>query len=155
MMAGLLALSLGCATWEDYRGASGAGKANEEVAVFKAHLENTHRIVSASDGSVAYRVDPGQTLALRFAAHPRVQLLPGQHVVTIKTWPFGSLVDLDLDLRAGHMYELQTYLCAFECISTGEPYRHDRWIQDLTACERISDIVSECYLGKKKGISWC
>ena len=50
LVASFLIVSLGCATWEDYRGSSGAGKADAEVAIFKAHLENTRRIVSASDG---------------------------------------------------------------------------------------------------------
>jgi hypothetical protein len=35
--------------------------------------------------------------------------------------------------------------------ATIQPYRHDRWIRDMTTDERISDIVSECYLGKKRG----
>ncbi len=150
LVAGLLAVSLGCATWEDYRDASGAGKANAEAAIFKAHLENTHRIVRASDGRVEYQVDSGQTLALGFTAHPRVRLLPGKYIITIKTWPFGSLHEFEVDLKAGHVYKVETYLCSFECISSGKPYRYDMWIQDFTTRERISDIVSECYLREKR-----
>jgi hypothetical protein len=150
VVASFLAVSLGCGTWEDYRAASGAGKANEEAAIFKAHLENTYRIVRASDGSVEYQVDPDRTLALGLVAHPRVRLLPGQYTVTIKTWPFGSFHDVEVDLQAGHMYQVETYLCSFECISSGKPYRYDMWIQDFTTRERISDIVSECYLGEKR-----
>jgi len=150
LVASLATISLGCATWEDSRDSSGLGKANAEVAIFKAHLDNTRRIVSASDGRIEYQYDPAQTRALGFAAHPRVRLLPGQYTITVKTWPSGSLYEFEVDLKAGHTYEVQTDLCAFECISTGEPYRHDRWIQDLTTRERISDIVSECYLGKKR-----
>jgi len=150
VVASLLAVSLGCATWEDYHAASGAGKANAEAAIFKAHLENTHRIAKASDGHIEYQVDPDQTLALGLVAHPRVRLLPGQYIVTIKTWPFGSLHDFEVDLQAGHVYQVETHLCSFECISSGKPYRYDMWIQDFTTRERISDIVSECYWGEKR-----
>ena len=151
LVASLTVITLGCATWEDHRGSSGENKANTEVAIFKAHLDSTRRIVSASDGRIEYQYDPAQTRALGFAAHPRIRLLPGRYIVTIKTWPFGSLHEFEVDLEAGHIYKVETYLCSMECISVGKPYRYDMWIQDFTTRERISHIVSECFLGKKRG----
>ena len=50
VVAGVATLGAGCATWEDYRDSSGAGKAVAEVAVFKANVADTRRIVSADDG---------------------------------------------------------------------------------------------------------
>ena len=150
LVASLATISLGCATWEDSRDASGVSKANAEVAIFKAHLDNTRRIVSASDGRIEYQYDPAQTRPLGFSTHPRVKLLPGQYIITVKTWPFGSLYEFKVDLKAGHIYKVETYLCSMECISAGKPYRYDMWIQDFTTRKRISDIVSECYLGKKR-----
>ncbi len=151
LVATLATTIFGCATWEDHHDSSGAGKANPEVAIFKAHLENTFRIVRASDGHVEYPYDSAQTRALGFAAHPRVRLLPGQYTITVKTWPFGSLHELEVDLKAGHIYKVETYLCSMECLSAGKPYRRDMWIQDFTTRERISETVSVCYLGKKRG----
>ena len=150
LVASLVTISLGCATWEDSRDSRGAGKANTEVAIFKAHLDNTRRIVGASDGRTAYQYNPELKRTPKSDPHTPVQLLPGQYTITTKTWPFGSTYDFEVDLKAGHIYVVETDLCSFECISTGEPYRHDRWIQDHTTGERISDIVSECYLGKKR-----
>ena len=150
LVACLATISLGCATWEDLRNSSGASKSNAEVAIFKAHLDNTRRIVSASDGRIEYQYDPSQTRPLGFSTHPRVKLLPGQYIITVKTWPFGSLYEFKVELKAGHVYKVETYLCSMECISKGKPYRYDMWVQDFTTRKRISDIVSECYLGKKR-----
>ena len=50
LVASLATVSVGCATWEDYRDSRGAGKADAEVAIFKAHLADTRRIVSAYGG---------------------------------------------------------------------------------------------------------
>ncbi len=150
MVASLLGVSLGCASWEDYRDSRGAGRADAEVAIFKAHLENTRRIVSASDGHIEYEYNPAQKGAPWSATHPRIRLLPGQYTITAKSSPFGSLYELEVDLEAGHIYEVETFLCNFECILAGEPYRHDRWIQDLTTDKPVSGVDSECYLGKKR-----
>ncbi len=150
LVASLVTISLGCATWEDSRDSRGAGKANTEVAIFKAHLDNTRRIVSTSDERIEYQYDPAQTRIPGLAEHPRIRLLPGQYTITAKTWPFGSLNEFEVDLKAGHIYKVETSLCSLECISTGKPYRHDRWIQDLTTRERISAVVSECYSKKKR-----
>ncbi len=150
LVASLATIILGCGTWVDYRDSSGAGKANAEVAIFKAHLENTRRIVSASDERVEYEYDPAQKPTLGFAAHPRIRLQPGQYTITAETWPFGSQYEFIVDLEAGHVYKVQTSLCSLECIAAGKPYRHDRWIQDLTTRKRISDVVSECYSKKKR-----
>ena len=121
------------------------------MALFKAHQDNIRRIVSASDGSMAYQYDPELKRTKGSSGSGLlIGLPPDRYIITVKTWPFGSLYEFEVDLQAGHTYEVQTYLCAFECISTGGPYRHDRWIQDLTTGKRISDIVSECYLGKKR-----
>ncbi len=149
-MASIAIIILGCGTWVDYRDSSGAGKANTEVAIFKAHLEDTRRIVSASDERVEYEYDPAQKPTLGFAAHPRIRLQPGQYTITAETWPFGSQYEFKVDLEAGHVYKVQTALCSLECIAAGKPYRHDRWIQDITARKRISDVVSECYSKKKR-----
>ena len=151
LVASLVTVSLGCATWEDYRDSSGAGKADAEVAIFKAHLANTRRIVSASDGRIEYQYNPAQKLTPLPAAHQRIRLLPGQYTITAKTWPFGSLYEFEVNLEAGHKYKVETFLCNFECRSKGKPYRHDRWIQDLTTHERISSVESECYLAKPRG----
>ena len=150
LVAGLVTVSFGCGTWEDYRDSRGAGKADSEVAIFKAHLENTRRIVSASDGHIEYQYNPAQERTPWSATHPRVRLLPGQYTITAKTWPFNSLYEFEVDLKAGHIYKVETFLCNFECRSKGKPYRHDRWIQDLTTRERISGVVSECYLAKSR-----
>ena len=150
LMASIATIILGCGTWVDYRDSSGAGKANTEVAIFKAHLENTRRIVSASDERVEYEYDPAQKPTLGFAAHPRIRLQPGQYTITAETWPFGSQYEFKVDLEAGHVYKVQTALCSLECIAAGKPYRHDRWIQDITTRKRISDVVSECYSKKKR-----
>ncbi len=149
-MASIAIIILGCGTWVDYRDSSGAGKANTEVAIFKAHLEDTRRIVSASDERVEYEYDPAQKPTLGFAAHPRIRLQPGQYTITAETWPFGSRYEFKVNLEAGHVYKVQTALCSLECIAAGKPYRHDRWIQDITARKRISDVVSECYSKKKR-----
>ena len=149
-MASIAIIILGCGTWVDYRDSSGAGKANTEVAIFKAHLENTRRIVSAFDERVEYEYDPAQKPTLGFAAHPRIRLQPGQYTITAETWPFGSQYEFKVDLEAGHVYKVQTALCSLECIAAGKPYRHDRWIQDITARKRISDVVFECYSKKKR-----
>ena len=58
--------------------------------------------------------------------------------------------EFEVDLKAGHIYKVETFLCNLECILDGEPYRHDRWVQDLTTDEPISGVVSECYVGKKR-----
>ena len=150
LMASIATIILGCGTWVDYRDSSGAGKANTEVAIFKAHLEDTRRIVSASDERVEYEYDPAQKPTLGFAAHPRIRLQPGQYTITAETWPFGSQYEFKVDLEAGHVYKVQTALCSLECIAAGKPYRHDRWSQDITARKRISDVVSECYSKKKR-----
>ena len=150
LLASLATIIPGCATWEDHQDSGGAKKANSEAAIFKAHLDNTHRIVNASDGSVGYQYDPAQSRLLGFASHPRVRLAPGQYIITVKTWPFGSLYDFEVNLEAGHIYKVDTYLCSMECLSAGKPYRYDMWIQDFTTRERISEIVSECFLGKKR-----
>ncbi len=149
-MASIAIIILGCGTWVDYRDSSGAGKANTEVAIFKAHLEDTRRIVSASDERVEYEYDPAQKPTLGFAAHPRIRLQPGQYTITAETWPFGSRYEFKINLEAGHVYKVQTALCSLECIAAGKPYRHDRWIQDITARKRISDVVFECYSKKKR-----
>ncbi|MDJ0986906.1 MAG: hypothetical protein QNJ26_15310 [Desulfobacterales bacterium] len=149
-MASIAIIILGCGTWVDYRDSSGAGKANTEVAIFKAHLEDTRRIVSASDERVEYEYDPAQKPTLGFAAHPRIRLQPGQYTITAETWPFGSRYEFKVNLEAGHVYKVQTALCSLECIAAGKPYRHDRWIQDITARKRISDVVFECYSKKKR-----
>ena len=150
LVASLAAASLSCtATWEEYRGSRGAGKADEKVAIFKAHLDDTHRIVSASDERIEYQYDPAQKRTGWFDTHPLIRLLPGQYTITAKTWPFNSLNEFDVNLEAGHKYKVETSLCSFECVSAGKPYRHDRWIQDIKTGQRISDVVSECYLGKK------
>ncbi len=150
LVASVVIVCLGCGTWEDYRDSRGAGKADAEVAIFKAHLADTRRIVSASDGHIEYQYNPELKRTQRSAPHPPIRLLPGQYTVTAKTWPFGSIYEFDVDLKAGHVYKVETSLCNLECISNGEPYRHDRWIQDLTTGERISGVVSECYSGKKR-----
>lgn len=155
IIASLAAVSLSCATWKDYEESRGAGKPDGEVAIFKAHLENTHRIISAPDKRIEYQYDPAPTPTLGFSAHQRVRLLPGQYTITARTWPFGSLVEFEVDLKAGHKYQVETALCSLECIAAGKPYRHDRWIQDLTTHERISGVVSECYLAKpRQGKRW-
>ena len=151
LVASLVTVSPGCATWEDNRDASGAGKPDAEVAIFKAHQADTRRIVSASDGRIEYQYNPAQKQPLRPAAHQRIRLLPGQYTITAKTWPFGSLYEFEVDLEAGHTYKVETFLCNFECRGKGKPYRHDRWIQDLTTHERISSVESECYLAKPRG----
>ncbi len=150
LVASLATVFLGCATWEDYGDSGGAGKADTEVAIFKAHLANTRRIVSAPDERIEYQYDPAQTRTLWSASHPRVRLLPGQYTITAETWPFGSLYKFDVDLKAGHKYKVETSLCTFECVRNGKPYRHDRWIQDLTTRERISGVVSECYVANQR-----
>ncbi len=150
LVASLATVSLGCATWENYSDSRGAGKADAEVAVFKAHLANTRRIVSASDERIEYQYNPAQTRTLWSAAHPRIRLLPGQYTITAETWPFGSLYEFEVDLKAGHKYKVETFLCTFECLRNGKPYRHDRWIQDLTTRKRISTVVSECYLANQR-----
>ena len=151
LVASLVTASYGCATWEDYRDSSGVGKPDAEVAIFKAHLDNTRRIVSASDGRIEYQYNPTQKQTPWPAAHQRIRLLPGQYIITAKTWPFGSLYEFEVDLKAGHTYKVETFLCNFECRGKGKPYRHDRWIQDLTTHEPISGVVSECYLAKPRG----
>ena len=150
LVASIATVSVGCATWEDYRDSRGAGKANAEVAIFKAHLANTRRIISTSDGRIEYQYNPAQKRTMWSAQHPRIRLLPGQYTITAKTWPFGSLYEFEVDLKAGHKYKIQTSLCSLECTTVGKPYRHDRWIQDLTTRERISDVVSECYKAKPR-----
>ena len=150
LVASLATVSLGCATWEDYGDSRGAGKAKAEVAIFKAHLANTRRIVSTPDGRVEYQYDSAQKRTMWSAQHQRIRLLPGQYTVTAKTWPFGSLYDFEVDLKAGHTYKVETSLCTFECLRAGKPHRHDRWIQDLTTHERITGVVSECYLAKQR-----
>jgi hypothetical protein len=150
LVASLVTVSLSCATWENYRDSRGAGKADAEVAIFKAHLTNTRRIDSASEGRIEYQYNPEQKKAPWSVPHSRIRLLPGQYTITAKTRPFDSLYEFEVDLKAGHIYKVETFLCNFECRKNGKPYRHDRWIQDLTTRERISGVVSECYLGKKR-----
>ena len=150
VVAGVATLGAGCATWEDYRDSSGAGKAGSEVAVFKANVADTRRIVSADDGRTEYQSDAAPKGGLRSASHLRIRLLPGQYTVTAKTWPFGSVYEFDVDLKAGHTYKVETALCSLECLSAGKPNRHDRWIEDLTTRERVSVVVSECYLAKQR-----
>ncbi len=150
LVASLATISLGCGTWVDYRDSSGAGKANTEVAIFKAHLDDTRRIVSTSYERIEYEYDPAQKPTPGFASHPRIKLQPGQYTITAETWPFGSLYEFDVELKAGHVYKVQTSLCSLKCIAAGKPYRHDRWIQDLTTRKRISGVVSECYSKKKR-----
>ena len=135
---------------EDYRNSRSAGKENAKVAIFKAHLANTRQIVNASDGRVEYQYNPELERTQRSAPNSLIRLLPGQYTVTAKTWPFGSLSEFEVDLKAGHIYEVETSLCSLECVLTGEPHRHERWIQDLTTGKRISGVVSECYLAKKR-----
>jgi hypothetical protein len=154
-VASIIAVSLGCATWKDYRDSSGADKADSEVAIFKANLANTRRIVSASDGRIEYQYNPEQKPAPWSVPHSRIRLLPGRFTITAKMWPFDSLNEFEVDLKAGHIYKVETFLCNFECRKNGNPYRHDRWIQDLTERERISSVESECYLANsRQGERW-
>ena len=132
------------------RDTQSAGEADAEVAIFKAHPDSTRRIVSTTDKRLEFQYNPKRKRTPRSGQFELIQLLPGRYTITAETWPFGSLYDFEVDLKAGHVYQVETYLCNLDCISNGEPYRHDRWVQDLTTGERISDIVSECYLGKKR-----
>ena len=142
---------LGCVgTWEEYNDSRGAGKADSEVAIFKAHLDNTRRIVSASDEQIEYQYDPVQAQAPWSAGHPLIRLMPGQYKISVNTWPFGTQFEFEVDLKAGHKYKVETYLCNFECRKDGKPYRHDRWIEDITAHEPVSGVVSECYFAKAR-----
>ncbi|MDJ0860612.1 MAG: hypothetical protein QNJ82_00055 [Gammaproteobacteria bacterium] len=150
VVAGVATLGAGCATWEDYRDSSGAGKAVAEVAVFKANVADTRRIVNADDGRTEYQSDAAPKGGLRSASHLRIRLLPGQYTVTAKTWPFGSVYEFDVDLKAGHTYKVETSLCSLKCLSAGTPNRHDRWIEDMTTRERVSAVVSECYFAKQR-----
>ena len=151
LVASLAAVSIGCATWVDNRDSRGAGKAGADVAIFKAHLANTRRIVSTSDGRVEYQYDPAQKQTMWSAQHQRVRLLPGQYTITAKTWPFGTIYEFEVELEAGHKYKVETDLCTLKCLRAGKPYRDDRWIQDLTTDKRISRVVSECYLANTRG----